>query len=276
MGVVSITIEIKTLNGRFFEVLPKLAPGLSHLELPMVSLLQEKLVRGKVFLNVRFNESGRGFENITPSWQTIDQYISIATSIKQKYQLEQGLNLSDLVKLPNVLITQENVMTADDDTVVMGLLSKAASTVDVMRTEEGKRLERDFEKIFQSCHTKVELVERAFRASIDQQKELIHRAIAEHTQQDQPNIIADELQAGLRKMDVHEEITRFKSHLASINPVLQSTQNEKGKRLDFIMQELMRETNTMMAKCPAYSVSTTCIEIKVELEKGREQIQNIL
>jgi uncharacterized protein (TIGR00255 family) len=77
-------------------------------------------------------------------------------------------------------------------------------------------------------------------------------------------------------MDIHEEITRFASHIESVKPLLDQPVFEKGKRLDFILQELLRETNTMMAKCPSYGISSLCIDIKVELEKAREQVQNIL
>jgi uncharacterized protein (TIGR00255 family) len=77
-------------------------------------------------------------------------------------------------------------------------------------------------------------------------------------------------------MDIHEEIIRFASHIDSVKPLLDKAAFEKGKRLDFILQELLRETNTMMAKCPSYDISSSCIDIKVELEKAREQVQNIL
>ena len=80
----------------------------------------------------------------------------------------------------------------------------------------------------------------------------------------------------LKKMDIHEEITRFKSHLDGVAVFLKASTIEKGKRLDFTLQELLRETNTMMAKSSAFPISTACIDIKVELEKAREQVQNIV
>ena len=86
----------------------------------------------------------------------------------------------------------------------------------------------------------------------------------------------EDLYGVLNKIDVHEEITRFQSHLKSIDSLFANERREKGKRLDFILQELLRETNTTMAKCSNYDISSMCVDIKVELEKAREQVQNIV
>ena len=85
-----------------------------------------------------------------------------------------------------------------------------------------------------------------------------------------------DLYAMVNKADIHEEITRFKSHLASVDTLLKSKEIDKGKRLDFILQELLRETNTVMSKCSDFDISSLGVDIKVELEKAREQVQNIV
>ena len=276
-GTVSITVEIKTLNGRFFEVVPKIPSSLSSLELPMTLLLQEKLIRGRVFLSIRFDDKQRNFDVVTPSWPLIDQYVQAIQAIKDKYKLTGDLVVADLVSLPNVLVAQENALTEQDGRVILALVAKAADMVVATRTAEGNRLEKDFEKIFASCAEKIATVEKSFKQAMEHYTELVKQALEKHTDPTTPNLLAEELQMTLKKIDIHEEITRFKSHLASIEPILKSSQIEKGKRLDFILQELMRETNTTMAKCSAaYQVSATCIDIKVELEKAREQIQNIV
>ena len=80
----------------------------------------------------------------------------------------------------------------------------------------------------------------------------------------------------LNKIDIHEEIVRFRSHLKVINKLLKSMQIEKGRRLDFMLQELARETNTITAKCSKFEIGSVAVDIKVELEKAREQVQNIV
>ena len=80
----------------------------------------------------------------------------------------------------------------------------------------------------------------------------------------------------LDKMDIHEEVSRFTSHLDAIEALLAADQADKGRRFDFMLQELMRETNTMTAKCSSYAISAMAVDMKVELEKAREQAQNIV
>lgn len=276
LGPISVTVELKTLNGRFFEVVSKLSSSLSHLEIHIVTLLQEKLIRGRVYLNVRLDEEGGKLNVIVPSWSKIGQYLDAIDAIKSKYKLADNVSLTDLIQLPDVLVAKENEISGEDEKKLLELIVRAAEDVMRIRIEEGMRLEKDFENIFKICSEKVAAVEKIFNQVIEQHKEALKLALEAQPQNEPPSSHIEEMQITLRKIDIHEEIIRFRSHLDSIESVLQTTAIEKGRRLDFILQELMRETNTMMAKCSAYKVSTACIDIKVELEKAREQIQNIV
>ncbi len=275
-----VAVELKTLNGRFFEVVSKLPGSLSHLEIPLNTILQEKLVRGRIYLNVRIEQGQGALEKIEPDWQVIDQYAHAIQALTERYKLDGSLSVIDYVRLPNVLMMKENVLSDKDEQAFIDLVSRVADRVVAMRMDEGKRLEKDFEKIFGVCAEKIVGIEKDFTIVIEQHKKELRDLLAAHTQTDQQNQHQnqhiEEMQTTLRKIDIHEEIIRFKSHLKSIKPVMQTQAIEKGKRLDFILQELMRETNTMMAKCPAYQISIACIDVKVELEKAREQIQNIV
>lgn len=276
VGTVTVSVEIKTLNGRFFELVSKTPGCLNYLEIAISSLLQEKFIRGRTFLGVRFEDAQKNLETITPSWLVLDQYVTAVKAIKEKYNFTGELGLVDVVSLPNAFASYEGKFSAQDESALLALVAKVADTVARVRLEEGVRLEKDFQKMFASCKEKVGIVEKAFKIALEHQKEVVKHALAEHQGSEQHSQLVEDLQSTLRKMDIHEEVTRFKSHLESVTAFLQTTGIEKGKRLDFILQELMRETNTMMAKCPAYEVSTVCIDIKVELEKAREQIQNIV
>lgn len=275
-GSVWVAVELKALNGRFFEVVCKLVSSLSHLELPITTMLQEKLIRGRIYFNLHVDESKGGLEEITPSWNIIDQYLTAAQDVKKKYQLAGELTLADVFTLPDTLTPHERDLTANDNKVILEFVERAAKQVMQARIDEGARLEKDFIKMFTVCEDKIHQIERAFTIVLEHQRKQVKDAMASNPNPDQPNPQIEELQVGLKKMDIHEEITRFKSHLASIRPFIAAAGIEKGKRLDFTMQELLRETNTMMAKCSGYEISTIGIDIKVELEKAREQIQNIV
>lgn len=276
IGPTTIVIELKTLNSRFFEVVAKLPSCLSSLEVPFTNVLQEKLIRGRIYINVRFDEKQGGLELIVPSFKTIDQYVSAVKVIQEKYKFSGTLTIQDVIRLPNALVAQQGELDQKLAEILQGLVAKSAEAVMRIRTQEGNRLEKDFEKIFKLCGDKIKDIEKIFNQVIEQHKETLRQALAANPHPEQPNQHIEELQATLKKIDIHEEIIRFKSHLESIPVVLKASGIEKGKRLDFILQELLRESNTMMAKCPAYQISAICIDIKVELEKAREQIQNIV
>lgn len=285
-GEVHLAIELKTLNGRFFEVINKLPSCLSHLELVFNTRLQEKLIRGRVYFNIRFVGGAGKLAQISPSWSIIDQYVQAAQGIQARHKLPGELSIAQVMSMPEVFETIDSPLTtADEQTLTNAVLAVLAAVVNT-RQEEGLRLEKDFMAIFTRCASKLSGIKEAFDHEVATTKEKLRNILAAASQEGQSDTNAnqnqgnynpaDEVQIALRKMDIHEEITRFASHIESVKPLLDQPVFEKGKRLDFILQELLRETNTMMAKCPSYGISSLCIDIKVELEKAREQVQNIL
>jgi len=272
-GTVSLSVEIKTLNTRFFEVLCKLPSNLGHLELPITSLLQEKFIRGRVYATLRLVEGKESLEAITPSWGLLEQYINAADQIKEKYKITGDLTISDCLRLPDIFASLQRPLSQEDEKKILECVAQAGDIVVQMREQEGQRLEKDFQNVFDVCAEKIEQIDQLFRVAMDEQKKKLSDVMsAEQTD----SVVIEDLQAALNKMDIHEEITRFQSHLTSIDDFLKKDEMRKGKRLEFMLQELLRETNTMSAKCPSYAVNTMCIDIKVELEKAREQIQNIV
>ena len=275
-GALNLTIELKSLNGRFFEVVSKLPSSFNHLEVPIAALLQEKLVRGRVYLNIKLQDVNAQLTHITPAWALIDQYMQAADAMHKRYNVAAELSVKDLMHLPDVLVAEENVLVPDDEKAILECIAQAADAVMRMRKEEGLRLEKDFEKIFEKSAQKLDQIKQAFSQESEKLKEKLKDLMAAAQPASGSISEVDEMQNSLRRMDIHEEITRFASHLASVKPLLAAPDYEKGKRLDFIFQELFRETNTMMAKCPAFGIGAAGIDIKVGLEKAREQVQNIL
>lgn len=276
LGLVGITVEIKTLNSRFFEVVSKLPSVFNHLELQISSSLQESLQRGRVYLNLKLDDGASKIKTVSPAWAVLDQYVHAAQEIQKKYNLKDEVSLAVLLGRPDIFVEQDISVTPADEQKIIELVRSVAQRVATMRMEEGKRLEKDFIKIFDVCGQKHALIFEAFTRDVEKQKELLKQALESTQNHDAPNPAVDEIQAVLRKIDIHEELTRFKSHLDGVGPYIAKDHIEKGKRIDFMLQELLRETNTMMAKCPSADVTTACIDIKVELEKAREQVQNIV
>lgn len=276
-GKVALFIEIKTINSRFFETQCKLPTALSALEVKIVSLVQKKLLRGRVYISVRFAEENELFEEILPSFKNLKNYLAIAHEIKKKYKVAGELTIADIFQLPNIFVSTTSVLTQKEEEAILGMIEGVADAVIKTRQEEGKALQKDLQKIFLNCGKKIEAIEKYAVQLIDTLKQEIDRHILLVEQaNEQAKLKLEELYITLNKVDIHEEITRFKSHLASIDLLLRAKEVDKGKRLDFILQELLRETNTIMAKCSHFDISSSGVDIKVELEKAREQVQNII
>ena len=160
----------------------------------------------------------------------------------------------------------------------MDALNTLVDNVIAVQAKEGAVLKDDLQQRIAIMTDEIKKIESASQETIEAQKKKIHDTVAELEDDESrfAEIKKSALYAILDKIDLHEEIVRFKSHLASLKSQLDSDTTEKGKRLDFTLQELGREINTIAAKCSDAAVGAMAINVKVELEKAREQTQNIL
>ena len=277
-GELAVELELKTFNTRFFEALCKLPASFSFLELKIVNMLQEKLIRGRTYLTVRFVDGNEVFDAITPSIKVVEGYLRAADIIKKKFAVKGEFTLIELMSLPNVFAQQKSELSDDEQKELFDGLTNLIEKLIKTRMEEGGRLLVDLDGRFDLCANKIAKIEKHFEQAILDQKKLVDEKLQLAQSGDEfAKKQSEDLLIGLNKMDIHEEITRFTSHLKSIKNIFaDKTTLEKGKRMDFTMQELLREINTLMAKCPTFDVSSMSVDIKVELEKAREQIQNIV
>lgn len=277
-GNLVLVLEMKTINSRYFEATCKLPSALSPLETKIISLLQAKLSRGRLYLTMRFSEESEVHEEISPSLSTIKQYISAIDLLKTTFALAGELTVSDILTLPNAFEQERREFDEAEEKAILEAIEKIVKKLIETRFQEGARLQIDLEKRFATCAQKIEAINVHFEQIMQEHKELIDKQLAIVQAGDElAKHQLDDLYVSLNKMDIHEEITRFNSHLASVRALLIDVKpQDKGKRFDFILQELLREVNTLMAKCSHFTISSLSVDIKVELEKIREQIQNIV
>ena len=277
VGRISLSVEIKSINSRFFEMVCKLPSVLGSLEIKIQHLLQKKLRRGRAYFTIRFSEDNEAFEAITPSLKNVEGYLRAAEQIKERFGVQGDLTLSDLFQQPNIFVTSRGELNSEEEKLILGVIEDVADRLVQVRREEGMSLGNDLKKRFEICDQKIKEVKSLsdqLMASV--KKNIGEKLVMVEGGDEVAKLKLEDLYATLNKVDVHEEIIRFKSHLKSIESLFESDKKEKGKRFDFILQELLRETNTTMAKCSHYDISSVCVDIKVELEKAREQAQNIV
>jgi uncharacterized protein (TIGR00255 family) len=274
---ISMFIEIKSVNSKFFEVICKLPSALSTLEIPLINHLKKILYRGKVYITIRLDKGIENFEKIAPSLGVAEGYISAIEKIQQTHALPGELSIQSLLQLPDIFIIKKNVLTSEQEKAILQTVEQTTTKLIQTRQEEGMVLLKDLQKRLYLCNEKIYKVEKLSEKLMITVKKKINKTLLLVEKEDAfAKLQLDDLYATLNKIDVHEEIIRFKGHLQSIDTLIKENIVEKGKRLDFILQELLRETNTTMAKCNDLVIGSACVDIKVELEKSREQAQNIL
>lgn len=275
----SITISLKTLNSRFFEMTCKLPHALSHLETEINKRCKEKFIRGSVFCTIYILNPNILKSEITPALNVVKGYLDAVKTMQKQFDLPGTLSINDLVALPNVFDMPAEVMPETSQHQLLTIFDSVVAAVVQERQQEGAALGNDLKgridtmrSIALQIEPRAEIVIQERRAKLAQEVATVLSA----EQQKEMDYQLKQIYAQLERIDIHEEIVRFKTHLENFSLTLTSPDVEKGKKLDFILQEMLRETNTMNAKCADAQISAFAIALKVELEKAREQSQNIV
>jgi len=275
---IQVTIDVKTLNSRFFEATCKLSHAINHLETEIISLLKPKLLRGHAYVTIILQNTQALHGAIKPSVKIIEGYVGAIDQIKKSVSVEGTLSINDLLLLPDIFETEKKEIDTKFEQQLLTLVGELADKVTETRKKEGSALKKDLEQRFTAIEKEISSVEKAATVLMENKKKEVAQTIKEIDEQQDETFDARKsaLYISLDKMDIHEEIVRFKSHLKNIKQQLVSETKEKGKRLDFTLQELAREVNTLSSKCSDASITAQAINIKVDLEKSREQTQNIV
>ncbi len=271
-----VTVDIKTVNSRYFDFKPKLPRELSSLESEFRRLVQEKLKRGRIDLFVDLKPTEGGQLEINESM--VDSYLQVAGQLMEK-GVGGTLHVYNLMNLPGVLVsTVHRITSGEDMEKILEILGEAVSRVDETRCSEGDSLKADLEERLETISSTIPVIE----ARLENIKEIFERKftlkmkeLAQDLAVDQQRM-AQELVYYIEKSDVTEELTRLKSHVQRFSDFLEKSDDQMtGKNLDFLCQEMNRETNTILAKSPLPEVTDSAVMIKGEIERIREQVQNV-
>lgn len=274
----SVNVAIKSLNSRYFEVSYKTPYILSSLEHEITKLIKHALVRGHVTVTIHMSNPALFKGAIEPALNTIEGYIKALEQIKQTGKVGGTISLDALITLPNIFIVEEQGIDDSSKQAILQGIEKALASLIDGQNAEGAILLLDLEQRAAIMQKEIALIEDESAVLLATHKKKVQQSLQE--------LVTDEIKfaetqknslyAMLDKIDTHEEVVRFKNHLENFKTILHAPNIEKGKRLDFTLQELAREINTISAKCSDSQISSRAINIKVELEKAREQVQNIV
>ena len=277
-GERKITVEMKSVNHRYLDVTIKMPKKLNFFENAIRNLLKQSVHRGKVDIFITYEDMSESQVSLKYNETLAAEYLSYLKKMGETFSLENDIRVSTLSRYPEVLTMEEQPV--DEDELWNGLkkaLDGAISQFVETRTLEGEHLKEDLiSKLDGMLNLVGEIEERSpkilaeYRAKLEEKvKELL-----EDTQMDEGRIAA-EVVIFADKICTDEEVVRLRSHVNHMKKTLLSDESGIGRKLDFIAQEMNREANTILSKANDLEVSNIGIELKTEIEKVREQIQNI-
>lgn len=269
------SVEIRSLNHRYFEFSLKASPSLYSLEDRIREFCQRQLRRGKVTLSIS-EEDPSGLEEVTLDEKVLRFYLSALRKVQRRFQLEGSLQVSDLLSLPRIFSVEKKASAPERLwTLLRPTLQKALGRLEQARIREGETLAKDLRSRIGKIEKGVERIERRVKGAPQQYYEKLRERIQSlFDTKPEDSRIWQEAAILAEKADVTEELTRLRSHLRLFQDKVKGS-SEVGKELDFILQEMNRETNTLSAKGQDVGIAREVISIKAELEKIREQVQNI-
>lgn len=273
----NITVEIKSVNNRYFDFYAKMPRTLSFLEEKVKSLLSTEISRGKVECSIQIETTADESVIVSVNEPLAKGYVNAVEEIAEKFALKNDLTALSVARFSDVLsITKAPVDEEDLWDKVQSVVKDALDSFISMRETEGERLKADVLSRADTIISNVAYIEERSPETVKQYSEkLLERMknVLGDTQIDEARILT-EAAIYADKIAVAEETVRLRSHIDQLHTLL-SADEAVGRKLDFLVQEINREANTIGSKAQDVDIARRVIDIKAEVEKIREQIQNI-
>jgi uncharacterized protein (TIGR00255 family) len=272
-----LTVEIRSLNHKYFDVICRLPNHLSVFEDRVRDYVKKRIRRGRINLFVSWESKQKGKAPFSLNLHLAKKYQQELLKLKKSLHLKDDLGITQIISFPDVIVHEQH----KEDLrhiwpYLKKALDKALNRLNRMREAEGKRLARDLNERIKRINFYLKNIE----TQIPRVLALYRKRLLEKVKQlsgtkklDQGRV-AEEVALFARNSDVSEELTRIKSHLKGVKTALRN-QKEAGKEMDFIAQEMFREANTIGSKANDFRISRWVIKIKSQIEKMREQLQNV-
>ena len=272
-----ITVEIKSVNNRYLDCGVKLPRGYAYLEEGVKSQVQKAISRGKVDVFITINAAGADNVKISVNEPVAKGYIDAMHRLVQEYGIQDDISASAISKFSDVFLVEKQEQDENEvKSAISGVVAEALGAFDAMRTREGEALKTDLLQKAEGILTLVSKVEERSPITVKAYRERLTakmQEVLEDRQIDEARII-QEAAIYADKVAVDEETVRLRSHVDQLQNML-SEGGVIGRKLDFLMQEMNREANTIGSKGNDVEQARNVVSIKSELEKIREQIQNI-
>lgn len=276
----NVTVEIKTVNNRYLDVHFRLGQELAPLEMTIRKLISTRLSRGRVDLTINLERNGGSTYEINR--QLIAGYVNALRDIKNEFNLAGDVDVNTLARLPGALTsTARDGLDEPTRKGIEEAVKAALTDLEAMRASEGAALAEEMRVRLAKIEAEIPIIEDAAAGLVDAYRQRLQKRISElvarggnQTVELDSTRLAQEVAYLADRSDISEELARLRSHLDQFRTTL-GARDEVGKRFDFLLQELNREANTVLSKATEVSIKDAALAIKAEVEKLREQVQNV-
>lgn len=268
-------VEIRTVNHRFLDIYVRLPKPWLYLEEKIRGFIKERISRGRVDVYIGYSSFNLEREIKTDD-KAIEALYKKLLELKEKIGFEGPISLQLLSLLPDIFRVEKNVEDEELWLSLKPVLEEAVLNLNYMREEEGKNLLADISKRLNSINQKLEIIRSRREINLKEYKSRLEKRISEILEKEILDNERLEMEVAYfaERSDINEELVRIESHIIQFTNLFDSDE-PVGKKMDFIAQEMFREINTIAAKSADYEISKQVIDIKSELEKIREQVQNL-
>ncbi|WP_277221328.1 YicC/YloC family endoribonuclease [Peptoniphilus vaginalis] len=272
-----IKVEMKSVNNRYLDMSIRMPSSIMYAEEAVRSFIKSKIKRGKVDVFVNFEYLDSSQVEIDIDYKLLNKYIIISKELEENFGLSSDLSFSKIMKDSNIVKPQK--ADFDGDYIkeeLLRVLDEAAKDFIKSRAFEGEKIREDFKVKLDEVERLTYFIEERAPISLNENENRLRNRLAEFLQSSEINEdrILTEIAIMLDKLSIDEEITRLKIHIQNFNDII----NEKGpigRKLDFLIQEMNREANTIGSKSNDIELTSTVVMLKSEIEKLREQAQNV-
>jgi uncharacterized protein (TIGR00255 family) len=277
-GQLNFTLSLKSVNHRYLDLHFRMPADTDGLEMKLRRILKEKLARGHVELSLNVERGGT--ENFALNRELVGGYVQAFRAAAAEFQVHSELDLNAILRLPGVLESGAMPQNQDLESAVLAKVDEALKQLNAMREEEGRGIERELRQRMSQLKKTGEGVLRHRQSVLQTYTEKLKNRLQELMgSQADPDRILQEAALLVDRSDIQEELVRLETHVDHFVGLLDQT-GEVGKKMDFLLQEMNREANTLLSKTSglageALNITEMGLAMKAEIEKAREQVQNI-
>ena len=267
-------VEIRSVNQRFLDIRCRLPLGFQTLEPEIKKQIKAVSSRGKIDCSIKF-EKGVSEEKLKLNLERAQRYNELLTEFEALSGRKVGVDARDLSSLNIIEEYKSGEPPEKCEKVILECLSRSLEGLQEMKEREGQAVRSDIQQRLSSCGNIINSIEKLSQAEPERFRDRLQERFSQLTEgvKINPERLEQEIALLADRLDISEEVVRFRTHLEHMDEIL--SQREVGKKAEFLMQELNREVNTMASKSNHAGISQSSVEIKSELEKVREQLQNI-